>query len=1578
MKKINKVIAGLFSAAALLFAGCVGLGEEVDLKGPSLKISYPEVGTCVRQGFNIVGSADDNTAVTQIEITCNETHKTWKIVEDKWFSKTQEESDWSEVAEAELTPVSKGYSFKVPIEVDEDSSIMDYSFDISAFDKNKNGSKDSKVSIKVTVDKAPPVVTVLQPALEVDKSNADSNLAKYKLYDNSCLNRLVNGSFSVKGSQEEDNPKKIEVILDNGNDLTAEESDVVYARKEITDPNILRNWSADFTVEDLAEAYRTGKRLVRVLVIATDRTDELFEKKAHGWFVLYPEADKPWVVPNFGSNLNYDDSEIFPNYNIQGQAYDDDGLQLITAKVFDEGGKQVISQNFDLSAKNEPYYSWVLKAPPEKGNFYAEISVKDKNGVAGETVKRYFHVKDTTPPTIDITSHDSGDVDLGTEVGNITIKGVAKDDGEISTIRVVKIAQGHETSQLNYLDAKSNLWNAADQSVDSDGNKLYILYPVGRDAGQKNEVNFEKTFNLFSDFGIDGTNGKKASNQLFIFLAKDRSGESVVKAFSLSGDTEAPSLTIDSVFVNNVKYDLHSENLTLKSWNRDSNDKITDKVKLSGTWGDNTYDIWHSVSRINDVSVKWAGLDESVKIPVTMNEEKTWVTGEFTPSNSTTASISASLTDWGGNTKNASASFYIESNKPEWARISSANSDGSYKAGSEILITMEFNKSITFAGGAQKPVLELNNGKTAVYKDGNGSSKHIYSYIVETDDDIDRLDVNSLKVNGNTWSDGSDDVKMSVLPAAEKSLAGGRNIQIDTKAPVISKVTAISSNGYYKAEKSIFMSVEFNEKVSITNADELKLSLNSGKNGAAVYAENATVTSDKTIMFTYTIKDTENTSSLAVKEFISGSAVISDVAKNVLTSKTLPAGNPFSGIVIDTTKPEVPSVVISSESKTIYETTGATITVSTTETDSVIEYSIDGGSSWTSYKTPVTLSDNGQYTVIARQTDKAGNQSDDSTGKIISIDKGNILTSVSSTKTDGTYTYNKAASKGDVIPVTLSFRKPVTVSAGATLTLNTTPVKTAVLDESVTTGKLITFKYTVGENDSCNKLEVTSINGTFKDSDNIDVTDYCTEIPENAGLGDNRTIKIVTGNPVVQKVELEDNLLTVTFNEDISKMSGSVLISQNEDGYRVPVVLSPAQFNEYKSISGTVNSKAVKISDIYVSGVNGADSNCISDTTEKFILNYAISNTNEGLVEMFKKAGALEVEVPVASSNVTVNGTKLIMDLSGSYELPVKGAQYTVEIPENLVKNNLGHGNEADETIRSITPAGIETPTIRVNKALETITNQVAKQPMTTGVKFECQTPGSDVVYTTSQALIDITATRCTVTQAKCEAWWPNGAPMAADGTKPSAAADPSGNSGRAASSITIGSDTDYTHGYKVLIRAKGRKSKTGSGYNYSDDAYEYACRSVVRVEERGGSNYYIRGGDLESGGVTTPGFPFSWHTGEFDKVRLMTKNGSYWYFITWNINVNAYFGFLSGDVPDDVYVDGVYKGPKSWTWATCAFVSSKSKYPLYPGEGVTLTTNGWSDSWNNGTWMGQFQFQDKQKEHRQGGSGGTLIPEKE
>lgn len=100
-----------------------------------------------------------------------------------------------------------------------------------------------------------------------------------------------------------------------------------------------------------------------------------------------------------------------------------------------------------------------------------------------------------------------------------------------------------------------------------------------------------------------------------------------------------------------------------------------------------------------------------------------------------------------------------------------------------------------------------------------------------------------------------------------------------------------------------------------------------------------------------------------------------------------------------------------------------------------------------------------------------------------------------------------------------------------------------------------------------------------------------------------------------------------------------------------------------------------------------------------------------------------------------------------------------------------------------------------------------------------------------------------------------------------------------------------------------------------------------------------------------------SWNSGDFGKVKMMTQDGEYWYYASWNISANLYFGFLCGNTGKNDE-DTMANGPYNWCWATCSWVGRKHYYFLRPGTSYTMIP---SDTYGTGG----YAYQGKHLEYR-------------
>lgn len=1561
MKKTIKAFT--FLAALLAFTSCeVGLGKAVDMKAPTVKVSNPENTGFILRTFTINGVAEDDTGVTALSLaiepldnpTDANSYK-FRIEDRKWQYYDVSTSNWEDY-DTSLCSVSgsnRSMQWSLTYNLDPSQVINGTEFMITTqvYDQLGNESKGSKDERSVTVDTTDPVVSLISPVTVKNYGSIQTTAGTYALKDNNVLANLINGEFEVTGSQKEEGKlDKLFVYLDDKTTDSLDGYDEGYILKKEVKGDNLRNWAATFKLSDVAGYADTNEpKIVRIVTESHDQAGNI-DKRCHGWFTYWNNADEPWVVADFGGDSYTNKVSVYPNCALQGQSYDDDGIKKLVIKVYKNlETTPVGSYEYDLSSENYPKYkAWSVNALGTNCDFKVECWCEDVNGKKSQTVTRYMAVTDINPPNIYIST-DTTQTMFGNADGEVNISGYVTDDGGISKLCLARIKEGTDADTIiQYYNSDYAQWNKATENgaVDDNGNKIWLLKLTDASSDTPGIVKktFTRDFNIFSEFGINGTT-EHLKTQTFLIMAVDAGatendkGCANIDSFTWAGDTHAPEISIKNLDVfekknnnwntkkesiNFIDYNENKKAKMLTPYNRDSDNAITDKVQLSGTWSDNSTDVWSDKTKRGTLTFTWEGASSITSTIITMKADGTWVSDKITPPDATTAVISMELLDYAGNKAKVNENFFVSSNDPELLRITTLENDGSFKKGDTIHIVLEFNKAVTFSYGETEeedsnhlPSLTLNvpaasdTKRTVGYTSGNGETQHIFDYVVQDGDDISALEVTGITLNGNKWQSEVNNKKfevknMAVPSSAANKLTGSRTITVDTESPTIQSITPITSTGSYNKDKEIFIQATFSEEVKIQTPANLKLNLNTEKTSTKTIK-----TGPQTVLFTYKIGEGENTpgsDSLIIESVTYDTAGIEDIAGNTLNSGA--TNKELDGIKVDTDQPGKPVITGFESNICVYKSAGVTFTITNVATDAVKkQYSTNGGKTWSDYTNAVTLDQNGTYEVKAMVTDAAGNYNISDT-KIVSIDKGDIITSVSADVPTGTYTTGKE------INIMLNFRKNVKVAAGSTLTMNNG--KTATLTSAANTAVTqLIYKYnnnTVIDGDSSDGLNVETITGTFTDEKGTSVNDYIIgKIPSGKNLLDSRTIKIVTGRPIVTAAALSTvngkDTLTITFSSPISKSTGNITLEQTS-GYKAPSVISQETFANYKL-------KKSGLADYYTLGTNGSDVNGNSDLTEKYVLNYATETTNTSLVTLLKGADADKVIIPVNSSYVVVSNDKLVITLSDSYSVPVKGAQYTVKVPESLVKNKQNRTNPSDET-RTITHAGLEEPVVRVNKKRET-TGATVTQPLTTGVKADCQTPGATVtcvVYRQVNTQYSVTSKNSIPTKATL-----NLSQQSTQSTYP----------------FEIGDDSNFTYGFIYRINATATKGST------SVTAYEFAYRSVYTMTgvtngDVGNENNYkqlwVRGSDLPSGGLSLSTFPVSWNSAEFDKVRAMTNStGNTWYWVSWEINKPAYLQPLRGDMPSDADKNG----PSVWSWGMQCYVPGLANHPLYPGQSISF-----------------------------------------
>lgn len=1615
MKKVFEFIkrysclTALFFVFAIFFNACnVGLGEVIDLEAPVLKLTSHKDNDTVPGSFTLTGEASDNDGISIITIDFEDSEIHYKIEpkkSSKWQKKTSFTSGWVDVDEGEssFSTSGKTSTWSVYVRTEEKSSSKtdsNFSFEVLAKDTMGNNNANSKAEISLIVDENNPDVNFNTPATifmgtyESAKNTTDS----FELKRGDVIAKLLNGDLTFAGRQSNSiSFKELKIEFDDGKlssgvakvtgdamveanceaisknvSLGDEGTPKVYYSKtlKLGEGGIsnLRNWEFDVKAEDWISdetnpELKTGKHLIRI--VSTSVSESLaWQKKVIGYFVLWQEADIPWISMAVGDTEDKGDfaTEVYPSSPITVNAYDDDGIAKLTYKLqkkTEEGWASPEEDFAPLLEENAKYTSWNIKAPKENGNYKLTLEVTDINGNS-DSIERYFKIMDIQPPEISIEGSANSSSVLENSDATIRFKGFVSDDGVVKKLSLVHLnpaKSGDPDNRTKYLAGSESDWDKAtlDGWTDSNGNILYsitLTSPVYDEELKANKYEFDRTFNLFDDLKIDGVN-KLLEAQEFIFRALDDGNSTRVESLSLTGDNQSPKLTLDSlklydsagVQVGNTKVFAEDSIPTLPII------KTGYYAVIDGTWSDNSTTVWNDSSKIGDIVLTY----QSKAYSVTKGSDGRW-TSTITGLKSESTTILASLKDYGGNERKISASVFVEGAAIGLERVGCDSDDGEYKAGSEILVTLEFSKNVTFSG--TNPSLTLNSGGTAQYKEGNGTSKHVFAYTVGAGDlNVEKLGVTAVNDSATTWKDrNTDEIFEVVLPVDDtKKLETSRSIKIDTIAPKIQTITAITTAGHYKDGKQISLMLSFTETVTVENSENLKLVFTHQNGGDYVKSTRASGTS--IIIFDYVVASGDNTAELKLHDIVRTGVSVKDGAGNNLTDWTLPNTSFANKIVIDTNPPAAPTVNANWLQSTVFDQEGTSFTV-TGESNSVIEYTTDG-LNWSTYKGEVLLKNNGTYLVMARQTDLAGNISTSSSVKTVTVDKGSLLKRISATTVNGTYSTNTST---NVVDGFIEFRKTVSIPQGAKVTLNIkninsgTSSKDVAINECVgaeATNKIFTFTYTIVDGDFVNddgNLDLIgwSFTSVKYDSD-TDVDMSVPDIGEGKRFKENREIKIITGKPAIKSVSLEgegeEARLSVVFDREISKVSGNITFTHDTASYKVPAILSVSEYGENSAFAT-----------YYTRGVSGAtknsDNTLTPDTTTKYVLNFEYETDNTTIKNLFINADKHKVSVPVVASAVSVSGKTLKINLGKTYKLPVKGSTYTLAIPSGIVVDQTQNGNNS--YTQTLVAEGIESPEIRIKKNSYSITGNSGATPTanssitmagTAQVKMSCRTPGTTILYATTQK---------TSNQVKVNST-PN-----PNNTKTADATVPANLSNTYASNFTIGdSNLSYANvkGIKIAIVARAQK-----GSAYSDYAYESANRTVLKFEttaagkvdtngevvteiiENGTAlrfknlKVWVIGGDTPYGGNTISPFPLSW--GDSSDFKLMSGNFSStdkllgeWYWVSWDISAPTYHGFVLGDVPSDAMT----KGPTIWYAAECAWVAQKDQYPLYPGETLCM-----------------------------------------
>jgi large repetitive protein len=152
----------------------------------------------------------------------------------------------------------------------------------------------------------------------------------------------------------------------------------------------------------------------------------------------------------------------------------------------------------------------------------------------------------------------------------------------------------------------------------------------------------------------------------------------------------------------------------------------------------------------------------------------------------------ASITDGAGNAINlllgglTQSGPQIDTTTPTVLSLVESPSSGDLDAGKTVTVTYNMSEAVTVAGGI--PTLTFNDGGTATYTGGSGTTALTFSYTVGAGQNTVGLIVSGVNQNGATITDGAGN-------AAFMNAPGYTGPQIDTTAPAAPVIANDSVNG---------------------------------------------------------------------------------------------------------------------------------------------------------------------------------------------------------------------------------------------------------------------------------------------------------------------------------------------------------------------------------------------------------------------------------------------------------------------------------------------------------------------------------------------------------------------------------------------------------------------------------------------------------------------------------------------------------------------------------------------------------------------------------------------------------------
>lgn len=802
----------LFAQAALFFSACnTGLGDSVDLKGPTVTIISPEARENVGERFDIRGTVTDDFAVGLVTVELD--GNTWQHKGSTWQYKAKGENNFVPDTESEWISENKK-SVEWTIKGATISGAGTFTIEVKALDESGNSSEESSKSRDVIIDKNAPKITISTPTM-AQEPNTFTAITEYK--DITKVTQFLTGDFNVSGKTSEENAiQYVEVLIkEYGTDkelfrkrIVQNESDKTSESDTVVDA--LRSWEITVKLDECALGELDEKQhILNIYTSTCDTAGNDSGLQFQGHACMWKEADKPWIDIILGDENA--PKNVYSGSSILGNAYDDTAIKSVNVTIKKKDGSilsqnQIYSANDSAEGENNVYFE--LPLPTDSDVYSLEISATDKNGKVSDTKTGWIKVVDKMFPSIEISHNTESGKLFCDKDGNFTLKIISKDESKVASLKMAYIT--NPTDTVVYSDSISEKWNATSTSLnDLSKGKAYEIAP--NDTGNTvTENNLKRKIyeneikiNIFEHLGIDGSN-RKLTSQTFAFRVEDADKNALTSTYAIQGDIDSPEIKFTK-----LEYYSYEGSAAIIRTQEGGNalPAFGEKtfVKIYGKISDNSTDVLGKYTKHLKLDLTANGNP----ITASVNNDGTF---EAKAGNLTGASLvfEGNLTDWGGNSKKQKYSFLVDSQTPRVEYISALTPEGFYPSGQTIQIFIRFNKKLDFSGTTR---ITLNNGKViekSTNTSGIGANDILFEYTIGANDgNIESLNVTKAEF-GTVKNEGADvtsEIQESIKEII-KDESSGKNLAQMKKIGIITSVPKVTNIEFNENEKKLIITYD--------------------------------------------------------------------------------------------------------------------------------------------------------------------------------------------------------------------------------------------------------------------------------------------------------------------------------------------------------------------------------------------------------------------------------------------------------------------------------------------------------------------------------------------------------------------------------------------------------------------------------------------------------------------------------------------------------------------------------------------------------------------------------------------------